>query len=245
MTLLSVEGVEARYDLLSAVRDVSLSVAQGEVVALVGANGAGKTTLLRTIAGAHKARRGRVMFDATDVTVLPPHRRVELGIALVPEGRRLFSEMSVRDNLRVAAQVSRPGSWTLDAVAETFPFLKSRWHARAGHLSGGQQQAVAIGRALLANPRLLMLDEVSLGLSPLAVRQLYESMAGLMSSGVAILLVEQDLKRALQVAHRVVCLLEGQVVLQKSTRDVSRAEIVEAYFGLGKAGRDKRQEIPA
>jgi len=172
---------------------------------------------------------------AEDVTHLPAHQRVTRGIALVPEGRRLFQEMTVGDNLRVASRVGRPGPWTIDAVTHAFPFMKARWRARGGDLSGGQQQAVAIGRALLANPLLLMLDEVSLGLSPVAVNLLYESMAALIASGTTILLVEQDLRRALRVSHRVVCLLEGRIVLERAAAEASHAEIVAAYFGLGRS----------
>jgi branched-chain amino acid transport system ATP-binding protein len=235
MSLLEVIGLDAGYGLLSAVRDLTLTADEGEVLALVGANGAGKTTLLRTIAGAHAPRRGQIRLQSQDVTALSAHQRVKRGIALVPEGRRLFQEMSVKDNLAVAAQVGRPGPWTVETVADAFPFLKEKWRARAGELSGGQQQAVAIGRALLANPLLLMLDEVSLGLSPAAVNILYESIAALMKSKTTILLVEQDLKRALRFSNRVVCLLEGQIVLERATDAVSHADIVQAYFGLGRS----------
>jgi branched-chain amino acid transport system ATP-binding protein len=235
MKLLEVAGLEAGYGLLSAVRDLTLDVAPGEVLALVGANGAGKTTLLRTIAGAHVARIGSIRLQSEDVTNLPAHQRVKRGIALVPEGRRLFQEMTVGDNLRVASQIGRPGPWTIDAVANAFPFMKARWRAKAGELSGGQQQAVAISRALLANPLLLMLDEVSLGLSPAAVHLLYDSIAALIEARTTILLVEQDLRRALRVSNRVVCLLEGRIVLESATSAASHADIVAAYFGLGKS----------
>jgi len=246
MSLLEVAGLEAGYGLLSAVRDLNLNLASGEVLALVGANGAGKTTLLRTIAGAHPARAGTIRFQSQDVTNMPAHQRVKRGIALVPEGRRLFQEMTVSDNLRVASLVGRPGPWTIDAVANAFPFMKARWRARASELSGGQQQAVAISRALLANPLLLMLDEVSLGLSPAAVHLLYDSIAALIEAKTTILLVEQDLKRALRFSNRVVCLLEGRIVLEGAASAVSHADIVSAYFGLGKSrGGSARGEAQA
>jgi branched-chain amino acid transport system ATP-binding protein len=235
MTLCTVENLESRHGLLVAVRGVSLSVAEGEILALVGANGAGKTTLMRTIAGAHKPFAGRITFDGQDVTAMPAHKRVGLGIALVPEGRRLFPGMTVEENLRVAGAHGRKGNWTLGAVLEAFPQLKPKLKARAGDLSGGQQQATAIGRALMTNPRLLLLDEVSLGLSPLAVDQVYDSLRGLMSGGTTVILVEQDLSRALAVANRIACMLEGSIVLQGAASELTREDITAAYFGLHRA----------
>ena len=235
MSILSVDALEARHGLLQAVRGVSFSVAEGETFALVGANGAGKTTLLRTIAGAHRASGGRVAFDGADVTHLPAHRRVRLGIALVPEGRRLFAGMTVEENLRVAAGRGRAGPWTLERVVATFPQLEPKLKARAGDLSGGQQQAAAIARALMTNPRLLLLDEVSLGLSPIAVAGVYASLQGLLGGGATVVLVEQDLGRALAVADRVVCMLEGRVVYEGRARETTRAQVMAAYFGLREA----------
>ena len=173
MTLLSVEGLDAGYGLLQAVRGVSLSIDQGETVALVGANGAGKTTLLRAIAGAHRIAAGRVVFKGDDISATTSHARAALGVALVPEGRRLFAKLTVEENLELARSAGRTGAWTLDAVMEAFPNLKDRRRKLAGTLSGGEQQATAIGRALMMNPDLLLLDEVSLGLSPLVVDRLY------------------------------------------------------------------------
>jgi branched-chain amino acid transport system ATP-binding protein len=235
MSFCEVSNLESRHGLLVAVRGVSLSVNEGETLALVGANGAGKTTLMRTIAGAHKPAGGRIMFDGRDVTAMPAHKRVGLGIALVPEGRRLFPGMTVEENLRVAGAHGRKGHWNLEAVLEAFPQLKPKLKARAGDLSGGQQQATAIGRALMTNPRLLLLDEVSLGLSPLAVDQVYQSLRGLMSGGTTIILVEQDLSRALGVANRIACMLEGAIVLEGAAADLSRDDITAAYFGLNRA----------
>jgi len=232
MAILSVESLDARHGLLQAVRGVSLAVAEGETLALVGANGAGKTTLLRTIAGAHGASGGRIRFDGADITALPAHQRVRRGIALVPEGRRLFTGMTVEENLLVAGGRGPAGDWTLDRVVETFPQLKAKLKARAGDLSGGQQQAAAIARALMTNPRLLLLDEVSLGLSPVAVDGVYASLQGLLGGGATILLVEQDLGRALRVADRVVCLLEGRITYEGLARETSREQIMQAYFGL-------------
>ena len=229
---LSIRSLEARHGLLQAVRDVSLEVTEGETVAVVGANGAGKTTLLRSIAGAHRPSGGRIVFDGEDVTRLPAHRRVRRGIALVPEGRRLFPDLTVEENLRVAGGVRRQGPWNVDAVLEAFPLLQSRRHKRAVTLSGGEQQATAIGRALMSNPRLLLLDEVSLGLAPVVVDIVYRSLSQLIGAGTTILLVEQDLSRALAVADRVVCMLEGRFVLEGAPGELTRERVMEAYFGF-------------
>ncbi|HVS49155.1 MAG TPA: ABC transporter ATP-binding protein [Candidatus Dormibacteraeota bacterium] len=233
MTLLKVDQLDCRYGLLQAVRGVSFEVAQGEIVALIGANGAGKTTLLRAIAGAHRPHAGSVSFDGADVTRLPAHRRVSLGIALVPEGRRLFPSLTVEENLRVAAVGNRRGRWNVQAVLDVFPLLQPRRKMPAANLSGGEQQAVAIGRALMSNPRLLLLDEVSLGLAPVVVDAVYRSLANVISEGATVLLVEQDLTRALRVAGRVICMLEGHVVLEGAAQSLDRDRVVHAYFGLG------------
>jgi branched-chain amino acid transport system ATP-binding protein len=235
MSLLEVHGLDARHGLLQAVREVSLDVEAGETLALVGANGAGKTTLLRTIAGAHRPSAGRIVFDGRDVTRLSPHERVRRGIALVPEGRRLFSELTVEENLRVAAAAGRTGRWTVDEVLETFPLLAPLRRKVAKSLSGGEQQATAIARSLLTNPRLLLLDEVSLGLAPIAVDGVYAALQPLFESDATIVLVEQDLSRALSVATRVVCMLEGRLVLSGAASELSREQVTDAYFGLARA----------
>ena len=232
MSLLEVDRLDARHGLLQAVRDVSFSIDKGEIVALVGANGAGKSTLLRAIAGAHIAAAGRIVFDGADVTSMRAHKRVAQGIALVPEGRRLFGGMTVEENLEVAMRVGRRGYWTLDTVMELFPMLSARKDTLAANLSGGERQAAAIGRALMTNPRLILLDEVSLGLAPVVVEQLYRSMRSLLQGGVTLVLVEQELTRALSVATRVMCMLEGKIVLDGSAGAMSRDQIVDAYFGL-------------
>jgi len=236
VTLLSVENLDARHGLLQAVRDVSLSLAEGERLALVGANGAGKTTLLRSIAGAHPAAGGRVILDGRDVTSVKPFKRVRLGIGLVPEGRRLFPNMTVEENLRVAGRTGRSGSWDLDRVLTALPVLKELRRKRASSLSGGEQQAAAIGRTLMTNPSVLLLDEVSLGLSPIAVETVYQSLDALIREGASLILVEQDLDRAMRVATHLACMLEGRVVLSAEAGQVTRETIVEAYFGLDRGG---------
>lgn len=235
MSLLTAEHVDARHGQLHAVRDVSLTVDDGEILALVGANGAGKTTFLRSIAGAHRLSAGRIVFDQRDVTATRANRRVALGIALVPEGRRLFGGMTVEENLLAGASSRRTGRWNLETVLDAFPMLRPLVKRRAGDLSGGQQQATAIGRALMSNPRLLLVDELSLGLSPLAVDQVYESMQAVIASGATIVLVEQDLGRALRVATRVACMLEGRVVLEGPAAAMTRDAVTQAYFGLHRA----------
>ena len=234
MTLLSVEELDARHGFLRAVRGVSFEVAAGETLAIVGANGAGKSTLLRAIAGAHRPAGGRIVFDGRDITAVSAHRRVREGIALVPEGRRLFTGMTLEENLLVARRRARPGPWDVEAVLEAFPLLAARRKSRAGNLSGGEQQATAIGRALMTNPRLLLLDEVSLGLAPVAVDGVYRALRGLIETGATIVLVEQDLNRALEVATRVACMLEGEIVLEGPAAEMTREQVVEAYFGLGR-----------
>jgi len=242
MSLLVVDDLDVRHGLLQAVRKVSFEVGEGETVALVGANGAGKTTLLRAIAGSHKPAGGRIMFEGTDITGASAHRRVHAGVALVPEGRRLVPELTVEDNLMVSGEVRRSGPWNIDTVMEAFPILKPLRKKRAANLSGGEQQANAIGRALMTNPRLLLLDEVSLGLAPVAVEGVYRSLHTLIGGGSTIILVEQDLSRALKVATRIICMLEGRLVLEGPVDRLARREITEAYFGLGRA---RLQEVEA
>ena len=234
MSLLRIENLDARHGQLQAVRGISLEVREGETLALVGANGAGKTTLLRAIAGAHRPAAGRVWLDGADVTAVPAFRRLALGIALVPEGRRLFTGMTVEENLLVARAHGRPGPWSVERVLEAFPMLRARVRAKAGSLSGGEQQATAIGRALVANPRVLLLDVVSLGLAPVVVECVYQCLETLIAAGATIMLVEQDLSRALRVATRVACMLEGSVALEGPAADLTREQVTQAYFGLSR-----------
>jgi len=240
MTLLAVESLTARHGLLEAVQGVSLAMDQGDVVALVGANGAGKTTLLRTIAGAHRPASGQITLDGQDVTRTRAHTRVQMGIALVPEGRRLFANLTVAENLQVAAGRSADGRWGVESVLDALPLLKPLRDRRAGALSGGEQQAAAIGRALMTNPRVLLIDELSLGLAPVAIDSVYETLRSVIADGMTVLLVDQDFTRAASVAGRVVCMLEGRFVLEGKGSELTREQITEAYFGLagrGGAGR--------
>ncbi|MBW8471271.1 MAG: ABC transporter ATP-binding protein [Thiobacillus sp.] len=229
--LLDVQGLRAAHGQLVAVRDLGFSIARGEVVALIGANGAGKTTLLRCLAGVHPSAAGRVLLDGKDITALLAHQRVRRGLAMVPEGRRLFDDMSVRENLRVAGDHGRPGDWTIQKVLDALPALPPIIDRPAGALSGGQRQAAAIGRALMTNPDVLLLDEVSLGLSPLAVEEVYRNLAAL-AGRTSLLLVEQDLSRAMAFADRVLCLREGRIVLQGPAQSLTREAVTAAYFGV-------------
>jgi branched-chain amino acid transport system ATP-binding protein len=231
--MLDVQNVVARHGLLTAVRDVSLTVAKGEVLAIIGANGAGKTTLFRSVTGVHANMTGRIRLGGTDIGSWSPARRVAAGLAMVPEGRRLFLDMTVRENLQVAGESGRKGRWNFERVLSALPSLRQILGSLAGNLSGGQRQAVAIGRALMTSPDVVLLDEVSLGLSPIAIGGLYESLEALKKEGeTAMIIVEQDLARATAFADRIICLLEGRVVLQGKAADLSHDQITSAYFGL-------------
>lgn len=236
--LLEVRELTVHHGQLKALDAVSLSVLPGDVYAMIGANGAGKSTLLRAIAGLHKPTSGSVLLDGTDITNLRPEKRVATGIVMVPEGRRLFPSLTVEENLQVGASYARKGPWTIARIYELFDWMPERRKQLAAQLSGGEQQAVAIGRALVANPRVLLLDELSLGLAPVVVRRIYDMLPELLSSGVTVLLVEQDVSQALRVASRVHCLLEGRTTLTGEPADLSADSIEAAYFGLaGSAGQ--------
>jgi branched-chain amino acid transport system ATP-binding protein len=230
--LLEVSQLIVHHGQLKALDEISLQVFPGEVYAIIGANGAGKSTLLRTIAGLHQPTSGSVQLDGSKVTSLRPERRARRGIVLVPEGRRLFGSLSVEENLKVGATYARPGPWTIERVYQTFDWMGARSNQRTGQLSGGEQQMVAIGRALVANPRVLLLDELSLGLAPVIVQRIYAMLPQILATGLTVLLVEQDVSQALRVATQIHCLLEGRTTLEGRPAEVT-AELVEAaYFGL-------------
>jgi branched-chain amino acid transport system ATP-binding protein len=234
--LLTLEGVDAFYGDLQALHGVSLEVRAGELVALVGANAAGKTTTLRVISGTLPARAGRVLFEGQDLAAVPAHLRVAQGIVQVPEGRRLFPFMTVHENLLLGAHAPHARAHqeaSLDYVLRLFPVLKDRATQLAGSLSGGEQQMCAIGRALMARPRLLMLDEPTLGIAPVLVQRIFETVAAINRDGVTILLVEQNVRRALALAHRAAALENGRVVLAGPARELLVDErLKKAYLGL-------------
>jgi branched-chain amino acid transport system ATP-binding protein len=234
--LLKLEGIDAFYGDLQALFDVSLEVRDKEIVALVGANAAGKSTTLRVISGLLSPRRGGALLDGADLTVIPPHERVDRGLVQVPEGRRLFPFMSVLENLLLGAHAAhaRPArDETLRYVYSLFPMLKERATQLAGSLSGGEQQMCAIGRALMAKPRLLMLDEPTLGLAPLLVRQIFDTVRTINADGVTVLLVEQNVRQALTLAHRACVLESGRLVLDGPARELLGDDrLKRAYLGL-------------
>lgn len=232
MSLLEIEDLDLHYGDFQAVFDVSLSLDEGQVLAVIGANGAGKSTLLKSVAGTLAPTRGDVRLDGTSLLGVPPHRRVRQGVSLTPEGRRIFRSLSVEENLLVGGHTRRAGPWTLEKVYETFPLVQDRKARLGAHLSGGEQQAVAIGRALMSNPRVLLLDEVSLGLAPVAVAEIYGAVPLIVAEGTSVLLVEQDVHQSLSVADAVVCLLEGRVGLRGLPHELTHDAIAAAYFGI-------------
>jgi branched-chain amino acid transport system ATP-binding protein len=230
--LLTVEALDARYGDFQALFDVSLDVAAGDAVAVIGANGAGKSTLLKSIAGLIRSRSDAILFDGAPIGGLPAHAVAARGIALVPEGRGLFPSLTVEENLLIGGQLKRPGPWTLARIYELFPILAERRHAPSTSLSGGQQQMVAIGRALMANPKLLLCDEISLGLAPIVVRDIYARLPAIRAEGIALVVVEQDVVQALKAASHVYCLQEGRVALAGPAAGLTHDAIKAAYFGV-------------
>jgi branched-chain amino acid transport system ATP-binding protein len=229
--LLSLRNLSAGYGDFQALFDVSPDLGSGEVLALIGANGAGKSTLLKTIVGLIACRPGMVVYRGEAIGGAATDRIVRRGIALVPEGRRLFRSLSVEENLVIGGEHGRGGDWALERIYALFPVLRDKRGQPAPSLSGGQQQMVAIGRALMANPELILFDEISLGLAPAVIKDIYAALPAIVATGVSVILVEQDVTRALRIADRFVCLQEGRVSLAGRPGDYGRADIVAAYFG--------------
>lgn len=229
--VLAVDGLSVFYGAAQAIHDVSFLLERGEMLALIGANGAGKSTLFKAITGLQAPRKGEVRLKGRVLNGLAPARITEAGIAMVPEGRRLFRSLSVEENLILGGYVRRPGPWTLDKVYGVFPILKEKRHLPGTSLSGGQQQMVAIGRALMSNPEVLLLDELSLGLAPVVIKDIYEMLPKILGEGLSTILVEQDVTRALKVSRNCLCMLEGRVSLAGRSDSFTNAEISAAYFG--------------
>jgi branched-chain amino acid transport system ATP-binding protein len=230
--ILETRGLIARYGDFQALYGIDTVVAPGETIAIIGANGAGKSSYLKTIAGLIRAEPDHVLFEGKPIGALGAAKILKLGIAMVPEGRRLFSSLTVEENLLIGKYGRDiPGTWSLERVYALFPALKERRAAPSHSLSGGEQQMAAIGRALMSNPRVLLCDEISLGLAPIIIRNIYDAMPRIKQSGTSIVLVEQDLAQAMQVADRVYCFQEGRVSLSGRADELTREQVHLAYFG--------------
>jgi len=232
MSLLTVSGLNAYYGDFQALFEIDFEANAGEVIAVIGANGAGKSTFLNSISGNVKSQGNAITFDGEAICGLRPWEIVRRGIALVPEGRRLFSSLTVEENLLMGAYAKKKGAWPLAQIYETFPQLKSKRMQSSLSLSGGEQQMVAIGRALISNPRLLMCDELSLGLAPMVIHNIYETLASIRDLGVTLIIVEQNVRQALAFADRVYCIQEGRVSLQGRANALKPEQVSRAYFGL-------------
>src|SRR4029077_1365336 len=236
MALLETRALTATYGDFQALFGVDMTLDAGETVAVVGANGAGKTTLMRSIAGVLRNGSDQIRFDDEPIGTLPAPEVIARGIAMVPEGRKLFPSLSVEENLLIGRYGRAvEGPWSLNAIYDLFPVLKDRRNSPGTALSGGQQQMVAIGRALMSNPRVLLCDEISLGLAPIVIRDIYAAFPRIRASGASIVIVEQDIGQALRVANRLYCLMEGRVTLEGPPAALSREAIHAAYFGASRS----------
>ncbi len=234
--MLKVEGVHTYYGAIEALKGVDIEINQGEIVTLIGANGAGKSTLLMTICGTPQARQGRITFLGEEITRLPTHEIVRRGIAQSPEGRRIFPRMSVLENLQMGSITAQPGSFPheLERVFHLFPRLKERMHQRAGTMSGGEQQMLAIGRALMSQPKLLLLDEPSLGLAPLVVKQIFQVVKDINQQGMTVFMVEQNAYHALKLAHRAYVMVTGKIAMSGGGAELlANPEVRAAYLEGG------------
>jgi branched-chain amino acid transport system ATP-binding protein len=232
MPLLQTHGLTAFYGDAQALFGVDFVLHAGETVAIIGANGAGKSTFMKAVVGLVKAKAQQIHFKGEAIGALPPGDIVKRGVALVPEGRRLFPSLSVQENLLMGASAKRAGPWNLQRVYTQFPILEQKRGAPATALSGGQQQMVAIGRALMSNPTLLLCDELSLGLAPIVIKEIYDALPAICAEGMSVAIVEQDIAMAMRVSQRVYCFQEGRVALQGKSDELTRAQVSQAYFGI-------------
>ncbi len=230
--LLTLNRLDAHYNDFQALFGIDFDIAEGEVVAIIGSNGAGKSTLMRSISGLITNGASQISYRGEQIGALRADQIAEKGIALVPEGRQLFPSLSVEENLLIGGQIGRPGPWSLAKIFELFPVLQERRDQASTSLSGGQQQMVAIGRALMANPDLLLLDEVSLGLAPVIIKSIYDALPQIVGGGMSAVIVEQDISKALSVSSRFYCLQEGRVSLEGESGSQTREAISRAYFGV-------------
>jgi branched-chain amino acid transport system ATP-binding protein len=229
---LSVQNIDVFYGEFQALYQVSIEIEQGQTVAIIGANGAGKTTLMRAICGALKPAHGRIVYNGNSIAGQPAYVLSRSGIAMVPEERKIFPSLTVEENLKIGAYNTRKGMWTLERIYELFPILKERSRNGGTQLSGGQQQMLAIGRALMNNPDLILMDEISLGLAPIVVKELYRVVHEISQSGVTVILVEQDVSQGMKIADYIYCLLEGRVSLAGDPGGFEMQDISRAYFGV-------------
>lgn len=230
--LLKVENIEAWYGDAKVLHGLTFAVKKGEVLSLIGSNGAGKSTLLKCICGLLTKKSGTIHFHGSAITTFAANEIVGKGIALVPEGRRLFPSLSVEENLILGGQVKRSGPWDLNAIYDLFPILNEKRHAPSTSLSGGQQQMVAIGRGLMSNPELILLDELSLGLAPIVIKDIYAMLPRIVGNGLTAILVEQDVTRALASANQFLCIQEGRISLEGAPHAFTKDQISAAYFGM-------------
>lgn len=235
MTMLEINDLEVYYGVIQAIKGISFEVNEGEVIALIGANGAGKTTILHTITGLLEARKGNVVFEGKDITKVPAHKIVSMGMAHVPEGRRVFANLSVLQNLKMGAYTRKDKNEieeTLQSIYKRFPRLEERQNQMAGTLSGGEQQMLAMGRALMSHPKIILMDEPSMGLSPIFVNEIFDIIKSVSASGTTVLLVEQNAKKALSIADRAYVLETGKIVLEGNATDLlNNDSIKKAYLG--------------
>ncbi|GAA6142720.1 ABC transporter ATP-binding protein [Hydrogenophaga sp. 5NK40-0174] len=230
--VLTTHGLQAFYGDAQALFGIDFELRRGEVVAIIGANGAGKSTFLKCLTGLVKAERDAIRYAKEGIGGIPPGEIVKKGIAMVPEGRRLFPSLTVEENLLMGAFAGRKGSWNLERLFAMFPILKEKRALPSGALSGGQQQMVAIGRALMSNPDVLLCDELSLGLAPIVIKEIYDALPSIIGDGMSVVVVEQDVSLAQQVSQRVYCYQEGRVSLEGASQSLTREQISEAYFGV-------------
>ena len=230
--LLETTGLTAHYGDAQALFGIDFGLAAGEIVAIIGANGAGKSTFMKSVTGLVRAAPEQIRFEGAPIGGLPPAEIVRRGIALVPEGRRLFPSLSVEENLLMGAAARRRGPWNLERLYRLFPILRDKRLQPATALSGGQQQMISIGRALMSNPKVLLCDELSLGLAPIVIKEIYNAMPAICAEGMTLVIVEQDVSMARRVSERIYCLQEGRVSLQGPSDELSREQISRAYFGV-------------
>lgn len=230
--MLSINNINVHYGEFLALKNISMEIPEGECISLVGANGAGKSTLLKSLMGSLPKTSGSITMNGQDITALPAYEVVKSGISIVPEGRKLFASLSVEENLLIGCESKNKGNWNLVRVYQLFPDLKVKKNMPALSLSGGQQQMVSIGRALMTNPKVLLCDEISLGLSPKIIKDIYLALPEILSEGISIILIEQDLGLAIESSSYLYCLREGEIVLNGKSRDMSRDVVGDAYFGV-------------